>query len=66
MQRDYEYKRLGTVTLCAAVNLISGVIHHAITGRHRSREFIAFLKSVDASCAQGDPDLHPPGQSFRP
>jgi transposase len=53
MQRDYEYKRLGTVTLSAAVNLINGVIHHAITGRHRSREFIAFLKNVDATCAEG-------------
>ena len=53
MQRDYEYKRLGTVTLSAAVNLVNGVVQHAITGRHRSREFIAFLKSVDASCAAG-------------
>jgi transposase len=53
MQRDYEYKRLGTVTLSAAVNLINGIVHHAITGRHRSREFIAFLKNVDAACAEG-------------
>ena len=53
MQRDYEYKRLGTVTLSAAVNLINGVVHHAITDRHRSCEFIAFLKNVDASCADG-------------
>jgi transposase len=53
MQRDYEYKRLGTVTLSAAVNLATGVIHHAITGRHRSCEFIAFLRNLDASCAEG-------------
>src|SRR5271154_9548 len=53
MQRDYEYKRLGTVTLSAAVNLANGIVHHAITGRHRSREFVAFLRNVDASCAEG-------------
>ena len=35
------------------MNLITGIVHHAVTGRHRSREFIAFLKAVDASCAAG-------------
>jgi hypothetical protein len=35
--RDHEYKRLGTVTLTAAVDLVSGVVHHAVTQRHRSR-----------------------------
>lgn len=50
MQRDYEYKRLGTVTLSAAVDLVKGIVHHVVTGRHRSREFIAFLKNLDAAC----------------
>ena len=36
VQRDHEYKRLGTVTLSAAVDLVSGVVHHAVTQRHRS------------------------------
>ena len=48
VQRDHEYKRLGTVTLSAAVDLVSGVVHHAVTQRHRSREFVAFLKQLDA------------------
>jgi transposase len=53
MQRDHEYKRLGTVTLSAAVDLVSGFVHHAVTERHRSREFIAFLERLDAHYPAG-------------
>lgn len=49
VQRDHEYKRLGTVTLSAAMDLVSGVVHHALTQRHRSCEFVAFLRRLDAS-----------------
>ena len=48
VQRDHEYKRLGTLTLSAAVDLVSGFVHHVVTERHRSREFIAFLERLDA------------------
>ncbi len=48
VQRDHEYKRLGTLTLSAAIDLVNGFVHHAITQRHRSREFIAFLERLDA------------------
>jgi transposase len=53
VQRDHEYKRLGTVTLSAAVDLATGVVHHAITQRHRSREFVAFLQQLDAAYGIG-------------
>ena len=53
VQRDHEYKRLGTLTLSAAVDLVSGVVHHAMTQRHRSREFIAFLERLDAHYPAG-------------
>ena len=53
VQRDHEYKRLGTLTLSAAVDLVSGFVHHVMTQRHRSREFIAFLKRLDA-CYQAE------------
>lgn len=53
MQRDHEYKRLGTVTLSAAVDLVSGSVHHVVTERHRSREFIAFLERLDAHYPTG-------------
>jgi len=53
VQRDHEYRRLGTVTLSAAVDLVTGVVHHAITQRHRSREFVAFLEQLDAAYGIG-------------
>ena len=53
VQRDHEYKRLGTLTLSAAVDLVSGFVHHVMTQRHRSREFIAFLERLDAYYAAG-------------
>lgn len=45
--RDHEYKRLGTVSLLAGIDLITGVVHHVVAERHRSREFIQFLKQVN-------------------
>jgi transposase len=53
VQRDHEYKRLGTVTLSAAVDLVTGFVHHAVTQRHRSREFVAFLQQLDAAYPTG-------------
>ncbi len=46
--RDYEYKRLGTVSLLAAIDLHTGKIIPIIRDRHRSREFIEFLKELDS------------------
>ena len=53
MQRDHEYKRLGTATLSVAVDLVSGFVHHVVTERHRSREFIALLERFDAHYPAG-------------
>jgi len=47
ISRDYEYVRHGTVTLMGAIDLISGHIHGSIVERHRSREFVDFLKGLD-------------------
>ena len=41
------------MTLSAAVDLVTGVVHHAITQRHRSREFVAFLQQLDAAYGVG-------------
>ncbi len=46
--RDYEYKRLGTCSILAALDLHSGHVTARVERRHRSREFIALLKDVDA------------------
>jgi len=47
--RDYEYKRHGTVTLLAGIDLVTGKVHALVKDRHRSREFIEFLKLIDAA-----------------
>jgi transposase len=47
--REFEYKRHGTVSLLAGIDLVTGKVHALVTDRHRSREFIDFLKLVDAA-----------------
>jgi transposase len=47
--RDYEYKRHGTVSLLAGIDLITGQVHALVKDRHRSREFLEFLKLLDAA-----------------
>jgi transposase len=49
VMRDHEYKRHGTVTLMAGIDLLSGHVHALVKERHRSREFIEFLKLLDAA-----------------
>jgi len=46
--RDYEYKRLGTLSLLAGIDLITGKISASVEDRHRSAEFVEFLKKIDA------------------
>lgn len=45
--RDYEYKRLGTVSILAALDLHTGKIIAQVHDRHRSREFIELLREID-------------------
>lgn len=46
--RDYEYKRLGTLSILAALDLNDGHVIAQVHKRHRSKEFIELLKEVDA------------------
>src|ERR1017187_5756637 len=46
--RDYEYKRLGTASILAGLDLQDGQVIARVERRHRSREFIALLKDLDA------------------
>ncbi len=48
-RRDYEYKRHGTLSLLAGIDLISGKVHSLIRERHKSADFIDFLKLIDAT-----------------
>ena len=45
--RDHEYKRHGTASLLAGIDLLTGKVHALVKDRHRSREFIEFLKLLD-------------------
>jgi transposase len=47
--RDHEYKRHGTVSLLAGIDLLTGKVHALVKDRHRSREFIEFLKLLDGA-----------------
>jgi transposase len=49
LARDYEYKRHGTLSLLAGIDLLTGKVHALVKERHRSREFIEFLKLLDAA-----------------
>jgi transposase len=49
VMRDHEYKRHGTLTLMAGIDLLTGHVHALVKERHRSREFIEFLKLLDAA-----------------
>ncbi len=46
--RDHEYVRHGTLSILAALDLHNGEIIAEVEPRHRSREFIALLKRLDA------------------
>jgi transposase len=46
--RDYEYKRMGTVSILAALDLHNGQIIAQVHDRHRSKEFIELLKELDS------------------
>ena len=47
--RDHEYQRHGTLSLLAGIDLLTGKVHACVEDRHRSREFVSFLKRLDAA-----------------
>jgi transposase len=53
----HDYKRHGTTTLFAALDVKSGMVIGECQQRHRAKEFIRFLKKVDA-CMPKHLDLH--------
>ena len=53
----HDYKRNGTTTLFAALNVLEGKVIGQCMPRHRHQEFLKFLKKIDRETAQ-DLDLH--------
>ena len=51
--RDHEYIRHGTLSLLAGIDLLSGEVLGLVRKRHRSAEFIEFLKMADAHYPTG-------------
>jgi len=47
--RDHEYKRYGTLSLLAGIDLVTGKVHALVKDRHRSCEFIEFLQLLDSA-----------------
>ena len=50
----HDYKRHGTTTLFAALDVATGEVIHECMPRHRHQEFLRFLKTIEK---QTDPDL---------
>lgn len=54
INRDYEYKRLGTLSLLAAIDLQTGEAIPLVRDKHNSTEYIEFLKLLDDKYPKGD------------
>jgi transposase len=54
IQRDYEYKRLGTLSLLAGIDLQTGEAIPLVSDTHNSDDYIEFLKKLDAKYPKGD------------
>jgi integrase core domain protein len=54
VKRDYEYKRLSTVSLLAGIDLLTGEAIPLVRDSHTSTDFIDFLKILDDKYPQGN------------
>ncbi len=52
--RDYEYKRLGTVSLLAGIDLLTGEAIPLVSDTHKSSDFVRFLKILDLKYPEQD------------
>lgn len=54
IMRDYEYVRHGTVSLLAAIDLLTGNAIPLVSDTHKSSDFVCFLKLLDEKYPKGD------------
>ena len=52
--RDYEYKRLGTLSLLAGIDLLTGIAVPLVSETHKSSDFIKLLNKFDDMYPEGD------------
>ena len=50
----HDYKRNGTTTLFAALNIADGLVLADFKKRHRHQEWLDFLKTIDAAYPEGE------------
>ena len=58
----HDYKRHGTTTLFAALNLLDGCVIGECMPRHRHQEFLRFLRRLDREFPEEPPPPSGPGQ----
>lgn len=56
-RRTHDYTRHGTTTLFAALNVATGEVIGSLHRRHRTSEFLRFLKTIDEA-VPADLDIH--------
>jgi len=56
-RRTHDYRRYGTTSLFAALDVATGKVIGECHRRHRSQEFVRFLETIDANVAP-DLDVH--------
>lgn len=54
VSRDYEYKRLGTLSLLAGIDLQTGEAIPLVSETHNSKDYIEFLKILNNKYPEGD------------
>lgn len=52
--RDYEYRRLGTLSLIAGIDLLTGEAIPVVSESHKSSDFICLLEKLDAKYPESD------------
>lgn len=51
--RDAEYKRLGTLSLLASIDLLNGKAIPIVSETHKSSDFVTLLKEIDKQYPEG-------------
>ena len=54
VRRDYEYQRLGTLSLLAGIDLLTGEAIPLVSESHKSSDFIEFLMILNEKYPEGD------------
>lgn len=54
VRRDCEYRRLGTLSLLASIDLLTGEATPLVSETHKSSDYVAFLRILDGKYPKGD------------